>query len=145
MKIASLARTIEREHGTVNPFDICLLLGIVVQFHPLVELRGYYKQEGGRHFIVIADDLSPLAQLFVCAHELGHFLLHQRLNRVFMDSKTYVVPGRFENEADRFAAQLLWGMPPMEREPVTVWEMAEILNVPVCNVDARLIELGIYH
>ena len=82
---------------------------------------------------------------FVCAHELGHYFLHGRFNRIFMDLHTCLEVGRFENEADKFAAQLLFGQPPLYQEPITAWEMANILNVAVCNVDARLIELGIYY
>lgn len=44
---------------------------------------------------------------FVCAHELGHAMLHQGYNRIFMDSATLFVTNRFEIEANRFAADLL--------------------------------------
>ena len=45
---------------------------------------------------------------FVCAHELGHSLLHKNLNRIFMDVNTNMVTSRYENEADRFAVDLLF-------------------------------------
>lgn len=143
---ASVAAKLAHEYDTRNPFELSQLLGAVVVRHPLVGIRGYYRHVDGVDFIVIADDLPDVVALFVCAHELGHHVLHKGLNRIFMDSRTFMEPNRLETSADRFAAQLLFGEPPLfQDETFTVWEMAEILNVPVCNVDSRLIELGIYH
>ena len=45
--------------------------------------------------------------MFVCAHELGHMLLHKKANALFMDSRTYFVSSKYENEANAFAAELL--------------------------------------
>ena len=146
MDAARLAKRLAHECDTHDPYKICKLLGILVLLHPLVGVRGYYKQVGDLDFIVIADDLPEHVARFVCAHELGHKLLHSGLNRVFMDSRTCMETNRYENSADRFACNLLFYELPLFRdEPLTNWDMAECLNVPVCNVDSRLIELGVYY
>lgn len=146
MGIASLANALAMEHETRAPFDICRALGIIVQHHQLVDYRGYYMSALGQTYITVADDLSEGVSNFVCAHELGHHLLHKNLNRVFTDYRTYIIPGRYENEADKFAAHLLWSSPPLfDEQCLDDWEIADCLNVPVCSVNARLLELGIYY
>lgn len=52
--------------------------------------------------------LSDEERKYVCAHELGHSLLHKGLNRVFMDTKTHMVTVRFELEADHFVVDLIY-------------------------------------
>lgn len=132
------------QYGTRNPFEICDWLDIIVLTAPLDGLRGIYLCEDGVETITISTNLSQLTAKYVCGHELGHSQMHKGINRIFMDSKTFMLPSRFENEADKFAAHLLYGAPPLYQEPVSYQEMAEILNVSVCNVDTRLIELGIH-
>lgn len=145
MGIIELAGLIAAEHETRNPITIANNLGIVVHCHTLRECRGYYMKALDQHYITIAVDLPKMVKMFVCAHEIGHFLLHQRINRLFMDYRTYMIPDRFENEADKFAAQLLFSQPMLSPDfSVSESEMAEILNVPKNNVSTRLIELGVY-
>ena len=62
----------------------------------------------GVTIIYINEDLDERDARFVCAHELGHFFLHQNINRIFMDKHTHFVMSRYEVEADRFAAELLF-------------------------------------
>lgn len=146
MGIASLAHTLAVNHETRAPSDICVALGITIHYHTLIDCRGYYMKALGRPYITVASDLPEHVASFVCAHELGHHILHKNLNRVFMDYRTYNVPGRYENEADKFAAHLMWGHPPLfEEQCLSDQEIAECLNVPVCNINARLLELGIYY
>lgn len=131
--------------NTHNPFEISNSLGIHIVFTSLLEHRGYYKNIDGFDFIVISNTLAPIVQTFVCAHELGHYFLHKGYNRIFMDSYTYMRPSKYENEADTFAANLLWSEPPLLEENIlTDWQMAECLNINKCNVNERLLELGIY-
>ncbi len=146
MDVKRVVSKIVAEHETRNPFDICKNLSIYVLYHHLFEMRGFLQIEDGVKIIHLADDLSDIATEFVCAHELGHSILHAGLNRVFMDRRTFMEPTRFENRADHFAAQLLWGGAPLYREQaIMLYEMADALNVPEYNVNSRLLELGIYH
>lgn len=133
------------KHDTRDPFTICREEGLVVTHLPLGDIRGYYRHIHAVHIIVLNTALSPLAARFACAHELAHWVFDKGSNRIFMDYFTYMLPGRLETRADQFAAHLVFGEPPMYQDPITAWEMADALNVPVCNVNARLIELGIFH
>ncbi len=58
-----------------------------------------------RHYI--DEKLSDHDQLFVCAHELGHMLLHKKSNAIFLDSRTHLNSDKYEIEANRFAVDLL--------------------------------------
>lgn len=145
MAIVALAQSLAHEYGTRDPFKIAINLGINVYIHDLVDCRGYYMRSFDEHYITVSSDLSTFTRQFVCGHELAHYLLHQRINRLFLDYRTHMMTSRFETEADKFSAHLLFGDTPMYREPISIGKMAETLNVPACNVDSRLIELGIYH
>lgn len=51
--------------------------------------------------------MSENEKRWVCAHELGHMLLHKKSNAVFMDTKTHFNTNIYEIEADKFAVELL--------------------------------------
>ena len=103
-----LAVSLTRRHGTCNPFTICQDLGYIILFKPLGTVRGLYRFVHRCHIIYINDELDEQSAKFVCAHELGHSLLHKGFNRVFMDVHTHMITSRFETEADRFAVDLLF-------------------------------------
>lgn len=149
MKDASvLARNLIEEHNTNNPFKLCKILGIHVQRHHLkdTELRGYYIKRKGISIITVANELDDDEASFVCGHELGHDLLDGNSNRIFLDKYTYSIPNKYENRADKFSAHLHWGKPPLFEETyLTDWDIARCLNIPVCSVNERLLELGIFY
>ena len=63
--------------GTTNPFQIAGELGYVVLEVPLEGVRGFHLYTKRRHIIYISDVLNEWEKLWVCAHELGHALLHK--------------------------------------------------------------------
>lgn len=145
MKPIRVVRRLIAEFGTHDPFVICKNLGIHILRHPLGSVRGYFAVVDGLPTIILNDTLTDAVLRFVCAHELGHYALHRSLNRVFMDYHTYMLPSKYENEADMFAVHMLWGEPPMYQEDcLTDWKMADCLNIAACNINARLLELGLY-
>lgn len=94
---------------TNNPFKIIEnYKNILVYKMPLKgNVRGLYQYQKGVKFIFINDNLSEPAQNMVCAHELGHAVLHTRLNVCFFRDNTLFIPNKFEVQANRFAAELL--------------------------------------
>ncbi|MDL2327508.1 ImmA/IrrE family metallo-endopeptidase [Ruminococcaceae bacterium OttesenSCG-928-A11] len=145
MKAETAVQRLVEKHATRNPFEICYNEGIIVARDPLGDIRGYYRRINTFDYIAVNSDLEPMAAVFACGHELAHWVFDKGVNRVFMDYCTHLLPDKLETRADRFAAHLLFGQPPLYQESITTWEMAEILNVPACNVDARLFDLGIYY
>lgn len=102
------AHSLVRKYGTRDPFRIADALGISVVRIPLSGIRGFYQYVKRCRIIYIADNLSEMDARFVCAHELGHALLHRGYNRIFMDTHTYFPANRYEVEANRFAVDLLY-------------------------------------
>jgi len=107
MDISPLADKLAREYGTRDPFVIASEMKYILIDAQLEGVRGFYQYVQRRHIIYVDSNLSPQDQHWVCAHELGHSLLHKNLNRVFMDSYTFMASTRFEREADQFAVCLL--------------------------------------
>ena len=121
MEAKALAAKLVKKHGTRDPFRIAEDLGFIVIFAPLVDMRGFQQKAKRRKFIYINSDLDELQQRLVCAHELGHHLMHRSMNRIFMDQSTQIVTQRFENEAHLFSLELLYSDA----------ELAELANHPL--------------
>ncbi|SFC01641.1 protein of unknown function [Bacillus sp. 491mf] len=97
-----------KKHKTKNPFELADCLNIHVFFHDLhEEIDGFYRCEKGNRFIAINSNLSETMQKTVCAHELGHAVLHEEVNTLFLRKNTFLSVDRLEIEANTFAALLL--------------------------------------
>lgn len=62
---------------------------------------------------------------FTCAHELGHVVLHSKVQSVFQESSDIgflASPDLYERHADRFAAAFLMPVPLLERELVRIFQ-----------------------
>jgi len=108
MDIKRLASALCKHYKTHDPFKIVDALGYQTVFVPLVDVRGFYQHVKRCHIIYIDDVLEERQARFVCAHELGHTLIHKGMNRIFMDTRTHMATSRYEKEADRFAVDLLF-------------------------------------
>ncbi len=103
------ANSLVRKFGTRDPFRIAKELGFIVLYTPMRGIRGFYQRVKRCHIIYIDNMLSEQDARFVCAHELGHAMLHRGTNRIFMDTHTHFAVGRYETEANHFAVDLLFG------------------------------------
>lgn len=108
MHIKQLTNKLTKRFQTRNPIKIAECLGYTVLHVPLNGVRGFYQHVKRCHIIYLDDALPEAEACFVCAHELGHALLHKGCNRIFLDRNTYFVTSRYEKEADRFAVNLLY-------------------------------------
>ncbi|MFP7483350.1 ImmA/IrrE family metallo-endopeptidase [Priestia filamentosa] len=96
------------QHQSLNPFKIADNLKINVLLLNLhYEIQGFYRYEQRNKYIVINNNLSEVEQRFVCAHELGHAVLHPRSNTPFLRDSTFFSVDRLEVEANTFAVELL--------------------------------------
>lgn len=109
MDIKKKADLLARRHQSRNPLEIIQGLNVILVFMPLVGVRGFYQYFQRNNIIYIDENLPYHEQLLVCAHELGHMLLHKKANAIFMDSRTFLNGSRYEQEADSFAMYLLLG------------------------------------
>lgn len=102
------AESLVRKFGSRDPFRIAREMGCIVIRTPLKGIRGFWHHAQRQHMIFIDEKLTDMEARFVCAHELGHILLHRGINRIFLDTNTCFQTNRQEIEANRFAVDLLY-------------------------------------
>lgn len=107
MTIKQKANSMARKYNSRNPLEIIKNLNVILVYYPLKDVRGFYQFFQKNNIIYIDDNLPENEQIVVCAHELGHMLLHKNSNALFMDTRTHFVTTKYENEANTFAAELL--------------------------------------
>lgn len=108
MNIKYEARNLINKYKTNNPFDLIDYLAIILVEKPLRGgLNGCYQEIFGEKIIYINSDLPYEHRLIVAAHELGHAVLHEGENILFLSNNTLAVKERYERQANLFAAELL--------------------------------------
>jgi Zn-dependent peptidase ImmA (M78 family) len=96
------------KHKTNDPFELAFILKIsVIPWNLHNEINGFYKYDKRNKYIFINNNLCLEMQRFVCAHELGHAVLHPRSNTPFMRQNTLFSIDKIEVEANSFATNLL--------------------------------------
>lgn len=94
-------------HETNDPYRIAKEKNIIVLHENLGSIFGYYNIVSRTQMIHINGNMNEQNQLFTCAHELGHAILHPRentpqLSKVTMRSELFI-----EREANEFATKLI--------------------------------------
>lgn len=107
MDIKKIVNSLVKKHKTRNPFELIEGMNVILVFVSLQGVRGFYQYFQRNNIIYIDDSLQEHEQLHVCAHELGHMLLHKKANALFMDTYTGFNTTKYEKEADLFAMELL--------------------------------------
>ncbi|MDQ0176045.1 ImmA/IrrE family metallo-endopeptidase [Bacillus chungangensis] len=101
-----VAKIIDK-YGTNDPFEIGKARSIEFVFAELGSTFGFYSSYRRIQFIHINNKLEKTIQRFVCAHELGHAILHQDINTPFLKAHTFFSQEKIEVEANTFAVELL--------------------------------------
>lgn len=108
MGIKFLAECLINKHNTRNPFELAKYLHIYTEAYNFTDnIKGMYYKENTFKIIGYNTQLSYEESKVVLAHELGHALLHKNLNFFFLTVNTNFHIGKFEREANEFAAELL--------------------------------------
>ncbi|MED2488282.1 ImmA/IrrE family metallo-endopeptidase [Bacillus cereus] len=133
MEIKEYVLKIVKKHDTTNPFEIAKRKNIIVLFEDLGNTLGFYNTYKRFKFIHINNRIDETTQRFVCAHELGHALLHPKANTPFLRNKTFFSVDRLEVEANTFAVELL--LPDVmiseyQDTNLSIQEIAEIYGIP---------------
>lgn len=133
MDIKEFVLNITEKHGTINPFEIAENKGIIVLYEDLGNTLGFYNTYKRIKFIHINNQIDETTQRFVCAHELGHTVLHPKANTPFLRNQTFFSVDRLEIEANTFAVELLLTdemISAYEDTRLSIQEVAEIHGVP---------------
>lgn len=107
IEIKQKITTLTKKYNTTNPFELCDYLDITISKEDLGKLKGYYYCHNRIKIIVLNNDLNNHMAKEVCAHELGHAIMHSSLNTMFLCANTSIVVNKFENEANLFAKLLI--------------------------------------
>lgn len=121
-RIRETARRVRREFGGRDIFEIAENSGANVWFRELGSLKGFYLCENGCRYIIVNQDLDEVVSKTVCAHELGHDMLHRELSGGGIRENTlFLSSNKTEREANLFAAEILI----TDKEALEVLEYAE--------------------
>lgn len=121
------------KYETNCPFKIAKQRNIIIIYNQLKDYFGYFNTYKRCKFIHINNQLDETLQRFVCAHELGHAILHPRTNTPFLKKNTLFSTEKIELEANTFAAELL--IPDVfftdfDNSIITAQQAASIYGVP---------------
>ena len=140
----ALAADVALKCGTRDPFRICAEKGITVLIRDdFRRQKGAFAVVAGEPFIFVSGVLSEEMRRIVCAHELGHALLHRREGGdIFLEFELFDMNDRREYEANVFAAELLldgdeiWSL---AREGMDAVQIARCMGT---NVNLVLLKLS---
>jgi Zn-dependent peptidase ImmA (M78 family) len=108
MDIPRQVKALVKKYNSRNPYLLAKLLKIEIIYTPMTYMPGFCDKLFNIKFIVINSNLEEYLQRQVCAHELGHALLHKGMGYFFITQNTLQCPGKFEREANEFAWELLY-------------------------------------
>ena len=130
--LKNIVKELAEKYSTNSPYEIAACMSInVITWGLHEEIRGYYKYDRRNRYIVINGNLPQEMQRVVCAHELGHAILHTRYNTPFMRQNTFLSVSKIEIQANIFAAELLISDDSLrECESLTIEHIAALHHVP---------------
>lgn len=120
-----------KNNNTNNPFSICKALDIVVKYENLGNILGYCDTHFRMRTIHINENTPEHMHSFICAHELGHAILHPKINTPFLRNNTLFSVDKIERQANTFAVELL--LPDsilQEHEDINFYALAKCHGIP---------------
>lgn len=125
--------------GSRNPFEIADYLNIQIQIGQLGTPCGCYMFLKDHRCIFLNENLSENEMNLVMSHELGHAIMHRKLNCYFIRNKTLLLDSKIEIEANTFAVNLL--IPDetiMENKNYTTEQFSRLLGYNQKLIELRL-------
>lgn len=96
-------------YDTLDPFELCSCLEIkIIESNLGDDINGFFQRtEDGCEIVHINSEIDEIIKKYICAHELGHAVLHTEVSmKLFIENKLQI-KNKFEIQADKFAAELL--------------------------------------
>lgn len=146
MDIKGIVRELVTTHNTNDPFELCKCLDIMISFENLGRLLGYCDCHFRMWTIHINDNVPYHLQRFVCAHELGHAILHHDINIPFLRAHTYYCTDKVEIQANMFAVELLLSDELiMDHRDTNLYNLARTVGLPIGLESLKEIERINFH
>lgn len=146
-KALALPASLVKKFQTRDPFRIAAHLNISVNYINTKKQKGFCRIILNRKFIFISRNISEQMQRMICAHELGHLLLHRGIlaeKSFLLEYELFDIRNEAEYEANVFAASLLIDEEELAEllQPGTdMISAASALDVNVNLLMIRLIEM----
>lgn len=111
--ICTLVQEIRSRYSEADPFRLCKEMGVMTLFASMGTgkgaCKGFFLTQSRIKSITVNSDLSEDMQRIICAHELGHAMLHRDKSGIngFHDFTFFDGTDKLEYEANIFAAELL--------------------------------------
>ena len=144
-EIRARANRLVSRAGTRNPFRLARLLDVeVLKRADLKQQKGAFFVVLDQAFIVINSELDEKTQSLVCAHELGHAVLHKQIaaRGALCEYDLFNMATDIEYEANEFASEILIDtdeMLELLRRGTDVYSCARALRT---NVNLLLVKLA---
>lgn len=130
-KIKKIVNHLAMRHGTHDPFRLADALDIPITYCNLGSTLGYTVTYKRIPVIVLNEGLDERLMSFVCAHELGHAVMHKNVNTPWLKRHTFFSIDRYEREANTFAVELLfYDELVSEHYDITLNNLAISLGIP---------------
>lgn len=139
------------KYKTTDPFELSSSMNIhLVPWDLHEEINGFYKYDRRNKYIFYNNNLSEELQRFVCAHELGHAVLHPRSNTPFLKTNTLFSVEKIEVEANTFAVELLLPndfINDFKDTSLSIYEITKMFGIPkeVAHLSANFFNINTKH
>ena len=131
MDIKMFANDIADTHDTRNPFRIAAENDIHILYEELGKNLRYFSNLFRIKTIRINDHADPFFQPFICAHELGHALLHPHAGTHAFNRNSFIANCKIEKEANQFAVELLFPDELIAGHPeIDIYTLAHTFGIP---------------
>lgn len=132
--IKDIVSGLSENYGTLNPFELCACLDIKILRSNLGnDIKGFFQRTpNGYEVLHINSEASEHETKYICAHELGHAILHTTKSLGFFFENPMQVKNKYEIQADKFAAELLIDCEAIDAEysELTIEQLSSTLCVP---------------
>lgn len=128
-----------RKYHTRDPYELANLMHIQITKQELGKIKGYYLEKFRIKQIFLNCNLNKHDERFVLSHEIGHSVMHPKMNVPFLQKSTFLSIDRFEIEANTFAVNLL--IPDeiiLENYYYTVEHLSRVLGYEQSLIELRL-------
>jgi Zn-dependent peptidase ImmA (M78 family) len=132
MTIKTRVLSIVDRYGTNCPAEIAekMDIEIVIPYLPSSRMLGLFTNMENQKVIICNGILTPEFQKVILAHELGHAVMHSSMNMFFIRDHTLFPAGKFEYQANTFAAEMLITDELLHKyKGYTISEIASIENI----------------
>lgn len=134
-----------KKSGTNDPFIIASDNNIMIRSSTdFRELKGLYTIIKRKRIIIINENLSDENKKLICAHEIGHDMLHREFakNKIMHDYALCCMSAKTECEANMFAADLLISDDEISELVYDGYDINQISKIICC--DLNLVGIKLY-